>query len=203
MSRFQGRPQARSVMGGLSRVKPQGEFGTKLQPGASLDVEITLVKTDKSRRDGSILHIVEYDVCPNSTSREDPPGAKRSWVQNMSKENVALPAVKSFYHAILGATGNEPFQDWLDQGDLLDLIWFYSYDDSNPFGTGRDGCGYFVHVKTEDTKTQAGFDFLKHMFSPFDYAAIGWPVPNFEPIYQAAQTYGQQGQSSGQGGYRR
>lgn len=175
-------------LAGMSSVAPQGAQGRKLAPGNRGDGQIGAIKWQNSNNGQGLLFIVEY-TCVRSTSPADPSGSPLSWVQPMSR-NTAKPSVKAFLHAVMGLTNDVAAQQRLDaalhsngRDSLIDWAGFYAGDEDNPL------MGYYFSVETVNKPTQKKMDFNLHTFKPFNYAEMGWPVPNFDAFLQKAHAY--------------
>lgn len=81
------------------------DYGTYLDLG-EYEAEVTKLLMRRSPQKGDVF-IAELKLTHTTDDKKHPIGAKRSWVQKMADTTVALPAVKSFIYAALGAVSPE------------------------------------------------------------------------------------------------
>jgi hypothetical protein len=140
-----------SIFAGVSKAEVT-ERNERAPDGEHL-IEIEKVLSSKSQLDGTDMYIVEYRIVESTSAQ---PGRKYSWVQHMKNPKYAFPALKQFAMAVCGANGSDKDYDSKVEANVEAAL---EASCTQAFFNGKK-----VRVTTRNTKTKAGFDFVKHTF---------------------------------------
>jgi hypothetical protein len=141
------------IFSGVNEAKPSFG-GNRLPVGDDHIVVIDKCLTQRSGRTGGDLFIVEFVVESSSTAK---PGAKFSWVQDLTKRNEAFSALKGFVLALFKA-------DQVANPEQYDQVYKSTETILEAAVSQNFLTGHRVGVKRDDVKTKAGHDFQKHTF---------------------------------------
>ncbi len=136
--------------------------GTFFKPG-SYTLKIVNCLTKQTVKSGEGF-IVEFEVLETTDPTNHPVGSKASWFQKMANVPVAFGAIKEFLAAVYGYPLSQPVYKARFETEMGPQLEAYAAAASD----GRNHlAGQIVKVQTEQTKTQRGGDFTRHMWSPY------------------------------------
>jgi hypothetical protein len=153
------------IFGQIAGATPQSR-GVKIKEKGEFIVRVEEIRTQQSNRQFGVLWVTEFTILKGSI--DNPPGAKRSWVQQPERRPQTDPAnIKVFVAACRG-----------EEAELM-TIPETEYEriasDEQPFK------GLVIKLTTEPIQTQGGFDFVVHLWEHYT-----GPVPELTEAQIAA-----------------
>ncbi len=142
------------------------ERGQKLTDGV-YSLKVIRNKTIKSR-EGLDLWIAEWEVTA-SNNPAHPVGSQRNWSVNISDADQGFKNIKAYVYAALGYTYSNPADKAEIDANIepkIDQVLASTLEDPTDPACTNSLAGEEFHAEVKGSKTKAGFDFMKHTFSP-------------------------------------
>lgn len=141
--------------------------GNYLKPGGQFRLRITNSFGKKTQQIGFVF-IVEFEILESSLDSQKA-GSKGSWMQKLSDENIAFPAIKEFLIALLGIdmSDEEEMDEFNDScEELMENAGDDRWENMNAEkleSKGHPLLGNTIKVETYTKKTKANnTDFTVH-----------------------------------------
>jgi hypothetical protein len=139
------------------------EKGVYLTAGGNYELEIVKILLKETRRSG-LGFIVEFKVIEASGEggAQHAPGTKATWFQKMTDKDIAFPAIKQFFVALLDIDMNDPEAKEQFDNQVEEIVeeateWTpENPDDTHPLAGERIQCETYTKV------TKKGVDFTVH-----------------------------------------
>lgn len=147
-----------AVLSGLkdAKVFDRGAF---LDEGV-YDVEICRCLVKDTRKSGSAF-IVEMKILKSSNPKH-PVGSSASWFQKLTDKDIALGALMEFAAPLMGVDSKDRQRLDSEVRPMIEPFIAEALDNG-----GKGAAGEKVHVEVVKKKTQKGFDFSAHNWSPY------------------------------------
>jgi hypothetical protein len=154
-----------SVYGQIAGATPQSR-GVKVKEKGEFLVRVDEIRTQQSNRQFGLLWVTEFTILKGTI--DNPPGAKRSWVQQPERRPQTDPAnIKVFVAACRGEEA--------ETMALAETEYERIQSDEQPLK------GLVLKLTTEPIQTQGGFDFVVHLWEHYT-----GPVPELTEAQVAA-----------------
>lgn len=142
------------------------EKGVYLAPGGRYKLEIVRILTKETRRSG-LGFIVEFKVLEagGAGGEKHAPGSKATWFQKMVDKDIAFPAIKQFFVALLDIDMNDPeakeqfdrqVEEIVDEASSWEPV---NSEDTHPLA------GECIYCETYSKLTKKNVDFTVHNWS--------------------------------------